>query len=142
MIFCFPINACLEKIKSKKDILGEEVSTVMEEDLKKSTSDEDTANRLNTVRQDLLTNLRDINLINELVLKPEEIDLYSNTWEYKEKFEQVSEYAENIKIINFTAVESENSQQNKQRLNEIKSLGKKFSNGISGIVLDGITVSI
>ena len=59
----------------------------MEEDLKKSTSDEDTANRLNTVRQDLLTNLRDINLINELVLKPEEIDLYSNTWEYKEKFE-------------------------------------------------------
>lgn len=28
------INACLEKIKSKKDILGEEVSTVMEEDLK------------------------------------------------------------------------------------------------------------
>ena len=135
------INACLEKIKSKKDILGEEVSTVMEEDLKKSTSDEDTANRLNTVRQDLLTNLRDINLINEQVLKPEEIDLYSNTWEYKEKFEQVSEYAENIKIINFTAVESENSQQNKQRLNEIKSLGKKFSNGISGLVLDGITVS-
>ena len=61
--------------------------------------------------------------------------------EYKEKFEQVSEYAENIKIINFTAVESENSQQNKQRLNEIKSLGKKFSNGISGFVLDGITVS-
>ena len=61
--------------------------------------------------------------------------------EYKEKFEQVSEYAENIKIINFTAVESENSQQNKQRLNEIKSLGKKFSNGISGLVLDGITVS-
>lgn len=135
------INACLEKIKSKKDILGEEVSTVMEEDLKKSTSGEDTANRLNTVRQDLLTNIRDINLINELVLKPEEIDLYSNTWEYKEKFEQVSEYAENIKIINFTAVESENSQQNKQRLNEIKSLGKKFSNGISGLVLDGITVS-
>lgn len=89
----------------------------------------------------MLTNLRDINLINELVLKPEEIDLYSNTWEYKEKFEQVSEYAENIKIINFTAVESENSQQNKQRLNEIKSLGKKFSNGISGLVLDGITVS-
>ena len=129
------INACLEKIKSKKDILGEEVSTVMEEDLKKSTSDEDTANRLNTVRQDLLTNLRDINLINEQVLKPEEIDLYSNTWEYKEKFEQVSEYAENIKIINFTAVESENSQQNKQRLNEIKSLGKKFSNGISGLYL-------
>ena len=83
------INACLEKIKSKKDILGEEVSTVMGEDLKKSTSDEDKANRLNTVRQDLLTNLRDINLINELVLKPEEIDLYSNTWEYKEKFEKL-----------------------------------------------------
>ena len=70
-------------------------------------------------------------------------DIFQEVYEqeYKEKFEQVSEYAENIKIINFTAVESENSQQNKQRLNEIKSLGKKFSNGISGLVLDGITVS-
>ena len=91
LIFLYASHLNAETIKSKKDILGEEVSTVMEEDLKKSTSDEDTANRLNTVRQDLLTNLRDINLINELVLKPEEIDLYSNSIAASVKVRHISE---------------------------------------------------